>query len=176
MRKIILDTETTGLKPALGARLAEIGALEVIDGELTGKTFQTYLQPFQLMPAEAGRINGLTDAFLADKPRFKDIANDLIAFIEGAELIIHNAPFDIGFIEHEFSLLDGFDEWTNIVTNNKCKVTCTAQMARNKFPYEKVSLDALCRKFNIDISHREIHGAIKDCELLYKVYVEMMKG
>ncbi len=169
MREIVLDTETTGLDPAAGHRIVEIACLELMYHVPTGRTFHSYLNPEREMSEEALAVHGLSDAFLADKPRFAEVADDMMAFIENAKLVIHNASFDIGFINAELKRLDrpGIDS---------ARAIDTVRMARKRFPGAQVSLDALCRRFEVDNSRRTLHGALLDCELLAEVYVELLGG
>jgi DNA polymerase-3 subunit epsilon len=172
MRQIVLDTETTGLEPSEGHRIIEIGCVELIDRRLTGNTFHHYLQPDREIDAGAVEVHGITNATLADKPRFADIAREFLDYIRGAELIIHNAPFDIGFINHEFGLLG---ESPGSVTDF-CTVLDTLAMARRMHPGQRNNLDALCRRYSIDNSRRELHGALLDAEILADVYLAMTGG
>jgi DNA polymerase-3 subunit epsilon len=171
-RQIILDTETTGLEPREGHRIIEIGCVEMVGRRLTGNNFHFYLQPDREIDAEAIEVHGITNEFLADKPRFKDIAADLIAYLQGAELIIHNAPFDIGFLNHELGLLA--DSYKGIT--DYCSVADTLVMARQMYPGQRNSLDALCRRYEIDNGHRTLHGALLDAEILADVYLAMTGG
>ncbi len=172
MRQIILDTETTGLETKQGHRIIEIGCVEQVDRRLTGNNFQQYLQPDREIDAAAADVHGIDSTFLADKPRFSDIVSDFIDYIRGAELIIHNAPFDVGFINYELSLLDG--DWAQL--SDYCSVTDTLAMAKKMHPGQRNSLDALCRRYDIDNSHRELHGALLDAEILGDVYLAMTGG
>ncbi|MGH8616089.1 MAG: DNA polymerase III subunit epsilon [Burkholderiales bacterium] len=171
MRQIILDTETTGLDPALGHRVIEVAALELADRRLTGNTFQRYVNPERAIDAGAQQVHGLTDEMLADKPKFKDIADELLAFITGAELIIHNAPFDVGFLDREFALLK-----RKPLAHHCPVVIDTLRMARDLHPGKRNSLDALCERYQIDHSSRTLHGALLDAELLAEVYLAMTRG
>ncbi|WP_298609626.1 DNA polymerase III subunit epsilon [uncultured Thiothrix sp.] len=171
-RQIILDTETTGLDPKEGHRIIEIGCVEMISRRLTGNNFHFYLQPDREIDAEAVQVHGITNDFLADKPRFKEIAADLIAYLNGAELIIHNAPFDIGFLNHELSQLS---EPYQAITDY-CTVADTLVMARQLYPGQRNSLDALCKRYEIDNGHRTLHGALLDAEILADVYLAMTGG
>lgn len=173
MRQIILDTETTGLSPEQGHRIIEIGCVELINRRLTGKTFHTYLQPDRAVDEGAMRVHGISDAFLQDKPRFKEIVQDFKSFIQGAELIIHNAPFDVGFIENEFMLLKD-KKWQKLADN--CQIFDTLTFARQKHPGQRNNLDALCKRYNVDNQHREKHGALLDAEILADVYLAMTGG
>jgi DNA polymerase-3 subunit epsilon len=176
MRQIILDTETTGLEPEQGHRVIEIGCVELVDRRLTGNNFHQYLQPDREIDTGAVNVHGLTAAFLADKPRFGDIATDLIAYIRGAELIIHNAPFDTGFLDAELR------RWAQEVGSESpriadlCLVTDTLLMARKAHPGQRNSLDALCKRYSIDNSRRELHGALLDAEILADLYLAMTGG
>ena len=172
MRQIVLDTETTGLEPEQGHRVIEIGAVELIDRELTGETFHTYLNPQRQIDEGALQVHGIDQEFLADKPLFGDISEALVAFIRDAELVIHNAPFDTGFLDHELSLLPG----STPRIAELCKVTDSLALARHKYPGQKNSLDALCRRFDVDNSARERHGALLDAEILAEVYLAMTGG
>lgn len=169
MREIVLDTETTGLSPKEGHRIVEIGALEMRNKVLTGEKFHFYINPERDMPESAYRIHGISSEFLRDKPLFSDIADDFLTFIKDATLVIHNARFDINFINHEFSLL-------KIPPLNLSDAIDTLPMARKKFPGAKANLDALCKRFKIDNTAREYHGALLDAELLAEVYVELTGG
>lgn len=172
MRQIILDTETTGLSPLHGHRIIEIGCVELINRRLTGKTYQTYIQPQRDIDAGATAVHGITNAFLKGKPLFADIVDEFKAFIMGAELIIHNAPFDVGFIENEFLLLK--DDWQ--VLEKYCQITDTLALARSKHPGQRNNLDALCKRYNINNQHREKHGALLDAHILAEVYLAMTGG
>jgi len=172
MRQIVLDTETTGLEPSDGHRIIEIGCVELVNRRITGNTYHQYLQPDRDIDAGAREVHGITDRFLADKPRFADIADEFLAFIRGAELIIHNAPFDVGFINHEFSLLRRSGE----ALSDLCTVVDTLEMARRLHPGQRNNLDALCKRYQIDNSQRELHGALLDAEILADVYLAMTGG
>lgn len=172
MRQVVLDTETTGLEPTQGHRIIEIGCVEVVNRRLTGNRFHQYLQPDREIDEGALEVHGITKEFLADKPRFADVAEDLLAFIKGAELIIHNAPFDAGFINHELGLLGA--HW-GAVTDH-CPVVDTLALARQLHPGQKNSLDALCKRYGVDNSHRDLHGALLDAEILAEVYLAMTGG
>lgn len=168
-REIILDTETTGLNPLEGHRIVEIGALEMVNKVLTGNKIHWYVNPERNMPDEAYRIHGISSEFLRDKPLFKDIADELLKFIAGAKLVIHNAPFDIKFLNHELSKI-------NLPTLLLSEAIDTLILARKAFPGARVNLDALCKRYKIDNSSRQFHGALKDAELLAKVYIELTGG
>jgi DNA polymerase III subunit epsilon len=171
-RQIILDTETTGLDPREGHRIIEIGCVEMVSRRLTGNNFHFYLQPDREIDEEAIQVHGITNEFLVDKPRFKQIASDLINYLNGAELIIHNAPFDIGFLNHELNLLT---EPYQAITDY-CTVADTLVMARQMYPGQRNSLDALCKRYEIDNGHRTLHGALLDAEILADVYLAMTGG
>jgi DNA polymerase-3 subunit epsilon len=169
-RLIVLDTETTGLNPQEGHRIIEIGCVELVNRRLTGKRFHVYINPERVIDDGAIAVHGITNEFLGDKPRFYDIVEEFIAFIKDAELVIHNAPFDVGFINHEFSKLN-----QGIVTEYST-VFDTLAYARKKHPGQRNSLDALCKRYNIDNSHRELHGALLDAEILAEVFLLMTGG
>jgi len=170
-RQIVLDTETTGLEPSHGHRIIEIGCVELVNRRLTGNTFHTYLQPDREIDEAAIEIHGITNEFLADKPYFKDIANELIEFLRDSEVIIHNAPFDVGFINSELS---NIQEKTRI--ESICVVLDTLIMARKMHPGQRNSLDALCSRYEIDNSRRTKHGALLDSEILADVFLAMTGG
>ncbi len=172
MRQIVLDTETTGLEPKQGHRIIEIGCVEMVERRPTGNNFHQYLQPDREIDAAAVEVHGITNEFLADKPRFGDVAMDFIDYVRGSELIIHNAPFDVGFLDHELSKLP--DSSSGIT--ELCAVTDTLVMAKKMFPGQRNSLDALCKRYAIDNSHRELHGALLDAEILADVYLMMTGG
>ncbi len=170
-RQIVLDTETTGLEPEQGHRIIEIGCVELVDRRPTGNDFHQYLQPDRQIDAGAVEVHGITNEFLADKPRFADIVEDFIDYVKGAELIIHNAPFDVGFINAELSRLEGWEP-----LEHYCTITDTLVMAREKHPGQRNSLDALCGRYEIDNSQRQKHGALLDAEILAEVYLAMTGG
>jgi len=172
MRQVVLDTETTGLEPADGHRIIEIGCVELVDRRPTGNTWHHYIQPDREIDAGAIEVHGITNEALADKPRFDDLAGEFIEFIRGAELVIHNAPFDVGFINHEFSLLPASPGRVE----DFCAVLDTLKLARRMHPGQRNSLDALCRRYEIDNSQRELHGALLDAEILADVYLAMTGG
>lgn len=172
VRQIVLDTETTGLNPQEGHRIIEIGCVELLNRRLTGRHFHVYINPEREIDAGAVEVHGITNGFLADKPVFSVIADDFIRFIRGAELIIHNAPFDVGFLNHEFGLLD--DKTGRV--EDYSPVFDTLTFARKKHPGQRNSLDALCKRYGIDNSHRELHGALLDAEILADVYLLMTGG
>ncbi|NKI33677.1 DNA polymerase III subunit epsilon [Wenzhouxiangella sp. XN79A] len=171
MRQIVLDTETTGLEPEEGHRIIEIGALELIDRSLTGRQFHKYINPEREVDAGAVEVHGLSDEFLDDKPRFAEIAEEFIEFIRGAELIIHNAAFDVGFLDAELARLP---EPTRVI--ELARVLDTLELARELHPGQRNSLDALCRRYEVDNSNRTLHGALLDSELLADVYLLMTGG
>lgn len=172
MRQVVLDTETTGLEPADGHRIIEIGCVEVMDRRVTGRTYHQYIQPDREIDAGAIEVHGITNESLRDKPRFADIVMEFIEFIRDAELVIHNAAFDVGFINHEFGLL----EPSPGTVDRYCTVLDTLALARRMHPGQRNSLDALCRRYAIDNSQRELHGALLDAEILADVYLAMTGG
>ena len=171
MRQIVLDTETTGLEHKLGHRIVEIAAVELCNRQFTGNHFHYYLNPERESDEGALQVHGLTTEFLKDKPRFHEISKELLNFICDAELIIHNAPFDVGFLNHELGLI-------NLKTlNNYClSITDTLKLAKEFHPGKRNNLDALCERYNIDNSRRTLHGALLDAELLAEVYLAMTRG
>lgn len=172
MRQVVLDTETTGLDPKQGHRMIEVGALELIDRRLTGRQFHSYINPEREIDQGAMEVHGITEEFLHDKPRFAEIADDLMAFVDGAELIIHNAPFDIGFIDNEL-LICGHDH-TSITA--VASVLDTLELAKDLHPGQRNNLDALCKRYDVDNSSRTLHGALLDAEILADVYLAMTGG
>ena len=174
MRQVILDTETTGLEPEQGHRVIEVGAVEIIDRRLTGERLQLYINPHREIDDAAFEIHGLAAEFLADKPAFADVADQFIGFVKDAEVIIHNAPFDVSFIDYELSLLGDRNGATRMA--DLCQVMDSLALARRKHPGQKNSLDALCRRYDIDNSVRELHGALLDAEILADVYLAMTGG
>lgn len=176
MRLIILDTETTGLEPKQGHRLIEVGALEMVNRRLTGKSFHEYVQPERDVPMEAQAVHGITEEFLADKALFSTIADQFIEFITGAELIIHNAPFDLGFLDNELAIAGKMIGKKYPKVSDICKITDSLKLARRKHPGQKNNLDALCRRYGIINTHRELHGALLDSEILADVYLMMTGG
>lgn len=173
MRQIVLDTETTGIDPREGHRIIEIGCVEVVDRKLTGNHFHVYINPQREIEQEAIEVHGITNEFLTDKPLFKDVASEFIAFIRGAQLVIHNAPFDVGFMDHEFAKVAST---STLKTRDICSVLDTLAVAKRTHPGQKNNLDALCRRYGIDNSHRELHGALLDAEILADVYLLMTGG
>lgn len=172
MRQIVLDTETTGIEPAQGHRIIEIGCVEMVNRKLTGRTYHQYINPQREVEAEAIAVHGITNEFLTDKPVFADIAEEFKAFIKGGELVIHNAPFDVGFIDHEFARLG--PQLGRV--RDICSVIDTLVLARKIHPGQKNNLDALCRRYMIDNSQRTLHGALLDSEILADVYLMMTGG
>jgi DNA polymerase III subunit epsilon len=171
-RQIVLDTETTGLLTTDNHRLIEIGCLELVNRRFTGRSCHYYLNPLRRVDPGAFAIHGLSDEFLRDKPLFSAIAEELLAFISGAELVIHNAPFDVGFLNHEIKLLGG----QLALIEQRCTILDTLVLARNKHPGQSNNLDALCRRYQIDNSQRDLHGALIDAKLLGEVYLAMTGG
>ncbi|WP_415894708.1 DNA polymerase III subunit epsilon [Neptuniibacter sp. PT34_22] len=176
-RLVILDTETTGMNQESGPhfqghRIIEIGCVEVINRKLTGKTFHVYINPEMPIDPEAIAVHGITDEQVKDCPKFAEIAQEFAEFLDGSEMIAHNAPFDVGFMDHEFGMLGS--GWKS--TDELCKVTDSLKIAKDKFPGQKNNLDALCRRLGIDNSHRELHGALLDAEILADVYLLMTGG
>ena len=169
MREIVLDTETTGLEPEAGHRIVEIAGMELLNGVRTGKDFQTYLNPERDMPEEAFRVHGLSEDFLRDKPKFAEVAENLLEFLGDARLVIHNAAFDLKFLNAELTRLGRRPL-------SRARAVDTVALARAKYPGAQVSLDALCRRLGIDNSARSLHGAFLDCELLSEVYLELSGG
>lgn len=172
MRQIVIDTETTGLEPQKGHRIIEIGCIELINRQISGNNLHYYINPQRPVEEEALAIHGITNEFLCDKPIFADILNDLLTFIKGAELIAHNASFDVGFINHEIQLVARnaklLDEYVTIFD--------TLALARKKFPGQRNTLDAICKRYKIDLSERKLHGALLDAQLLAEVYLLMTGG
>ncbi len=171
MRQIFFDTETTGLEAEKGDRVVEIGCVEMQDRQLTGRHLHLYLNPERDMPEEAFRIHGLSAAFLADKPKFAQVADEFLAFIDGAQLVIHNAAFDVGFINAELRRLQ-----RPMLADTVASVLDTWQLAKEYFPGKANSLDALCRRLEVDNSGRTYHGALLDAELLAEVYIRLTRG
>lgn len=172
MRQVVLDTETTGLEASQGHRLIEIGCVELVGRRLTGRHYHQYVNPEREVDAGAMEVHGITNEFLVDKPLFAAVVDELLAFIHGAELIIHNAPFDIGFLNSEFARLDrGLPPVAEI-----CTVTDTLVMARQRHPGQKNNLDALCQRYGVDNSQRDLHGALLDAEILADVFLAMTGG
>ena len=172
MRQVVLDTETTGLDPGKGHRIIELAAIELCNRKVSDRRFHRYLNPEREIDAGAAEVHGLTLERLQDEPKFAEIAPALLEFISGAELIIHNAPFDIGFLEYELSLLS--DAWVTISAH--CKVIDTLIMAKDKHPGQRNNLDALCKRYEISNQHRSFHGALLDASILAEVYLAMTGG
>ena len=172
MRQVVLDTETTGLETAQGHRVIEIGCIELISRRATGRQFHHYLNPDREIDEAAQQVHGISNERLVDMPRFPEIADELLEFISGAELVIHNAEFDVGFLNNEFKLA-GYDAATIEI---RCQVTDTLPLARRMHPGQRNSLDALCKRYDIDNSRRELHGALLDAQLLADVYLVMTGG
>jgi DNA polymerase-3 subunit epsilon len=170
-RQLVLDTETTGLEPSQGHRIIEIGVVEMVDRRLTGNNFHIYLQPDREIDVGAIEVHGITNEFLADKPRFEDIAEELADYLRDAEVIIHNAPFDVGFIDAEYQRLEN-----GLTMGTLCEVIDTLAMAREMHPGQRNSLDALCGRYDVDNKHRTKHGALLDSEILADVYLAMTGG
>lgn len=169
MREIVLDTETTGLNPDAGDRIVEIGGVELFNHVATGRNFHVYVNPQRDMPQEAFAVHGLSTAFLSDKPVFKAVAEDFLAFVGDAKLVIHNASFDMRFLNAELG-------WAGLRTLPRTQAIDTLEIAKRRFPGANNTLDALCRRFGVDNSGREKHGALLDSELLAEVYLELMGG
>lgn len=172
MRQIVLDTETTGLEPVEGHRVIEVGCVEIVNRRRSGRTYHQYLRPERPVDPGAVAVHGLSDEFLLDKPRFAEVAEDLIEFLRGAELVIHNAPFDVAFLNAELARLG--EAWGRL--EDHCSVTDTLALARRLHPGQRNSLDALCKRYEVDNTQRERHGALLDAELLADVYLAMTGG
>jgi len=172
MRQIVLDTETTGLDTAHGHRIIEIGCVEMVNRRLTGNNYHQYIQPEREIDEGALQVHGITQEHLSDKPKFAEITEDLLAYLGDAELIIHNAPFDIGFLNYEFRMVR--DKQFDLM--NQCEVLDTLAMARQMHPGVRNSLDALCKRYEVDNTSRELHGALLDSEILADVYLAMTGG
>lgn len=172
MRQIILDTETTGIETKEGHRIIEIGCVELVDRKFTGKRYHQFINPEREVEEGALAVHGITNQFLQDKPKFAEISQTFLDFISGAELIIHNAPFDVGFINHEMKMLD--KKWRSIADH--CHILDTLLLARQLHVGQRNSLDALCKRYFIDNSNRELHGALLDAHLLAQVYLAMTGG
>lgn len=171
MRQIFFDTETTGLEADKGDRIIEIGCVEMINRQLTGNNLHLYINPERASHEDALKVHGLTEAFLSDKPKFAEIVDQLLAFLAGAELVIHNAPFDIGFVNAELKRLK-----RGVLTDHVASVRDTLLMARDLYPGKANSLDALCRRLEVDNTKRVLHGALLDAELLADVYIRLTRG
>jgi DNA polymerase-3 subunit epsilon len=172
MRQVVLDTETTGLEVRQGHRLVEIACVEMVGRRLTGRYWQTYLNPQRAMDEGASQVTGIRDGDLVDKPLFASKADEFLAFVDGAELVIHNASFDVGFLDAELARLgEGYGR-----IGDRCSVLDTLAMARERYPGQRNSLDALCKRYDVDNSHRELHGALLDAQILLDVYLAMTGG
>jgi DNA polymerase-3 subunit epsilon len=174
MRQIVLDTETTGLEPSEGHRIIEIGCVEIINRRATENRFQQYINPEREIDAGAVEVHGITNEMLKNKPRFADVVADFLEFVKGAELVIHNAPFDTGFLNHEFARMHGDGKPPRI--EDYCTITDTLAMARKLHPGQKNDLDSLCKRYSVDNSSRTLHGALLDAEILADVYLAMTGG
>ena len=172
MRQIVLDTETTGLEVSLGHRVIEIGCIELINRRVTGNHWHHYIKPDREIDSGAFEVHGISNDFLEDKPRFAELAEDFLKYVAGAELVIHNAPFDMGFLNYELSLLESAGD----PLETRCGVLDTLLLARQKHPGQKNNLDALCKRYDIDNSHRSLHGALLDARILAEVYLVMTGG
>ena len=172
MRQIVLDTETTGLEPEQGHRIIEIGGVELIDRKRTGARFHAYVNPQREIDDGALQVHGITREFLDDKPIFADICGEFVEFVRGAELIIHNAPFDTSFLDDEFSRVPG----TDFRLHDLCRIEDSLDLARRRHPGQRNGLDALCRRYGVDNTHRKLHGALLDAEILADVYLAMTGG
>jgi DNA polymerase III subunit epsilon len=177
MRQIVLDTETTGLEPELGHRIIEIGCVEIVNRRPTGRTFHHYLNPDRDIDKGALEVHGITLEQLRGKPRFADVAEELMTFISGAELVIHNAAFDVAFLDHELRLLSRtLAAFAGRTINAECRVLDSLALARQMHPGQRNNLDALCKRYSVDNSHREMHGALLDARILADVYLAMTGG
>ena len=172
MRQVVLDTETTGLEPAQGHRIIEIGCVELVNRRLTGRHYHQYINPQREVDQGAFEVHGISDEFLADKPVFADVCHEFLEFIRGAELVIHNAPFDLGFLNHELRKLSA----QSPPVEQLCSVVDTLVMARQRHPGQKNNLDALCKRYGVDNSQRDLHGALLDAEILADLYIAMTGG
>jgi DNA polymerase-3 subunit epsilon len=172
VRQIVLDTETTGLEPEQGHRIIEIGCVELVNRRLSGRHFHQYVRPDRKSDPAAFAVHGISDEDLQDKPLFCDVADEFLSFIDGAELIIHNAPFDVGFLNHELARLAGMQSRIE----SHCKVLDTLTLARELHPGQRNSLDALCKRYAVDNAARDLHGALLDAEILAEVYLAMTGG
>jgi DNA polymerase-3 subunit epsilon len=172
VRQVILDTETTGLEPELGHRIIEIGCIELVNRRRTGRVFQRYLRPDREIDPGALQVHGITAEFLQGQPRFADVAAEWLEFVRGAELVIHNAPFDVAFLDAELGRLEDAPQRVSDV----CQVLDTLALARQMHPGQRNGLDALCKRYSVDNSHRDLHGALLDADLLLEVYLAMTGG
>ncbi len=173
LRQVVLDTETTGIEPELGHRIIEIGCVELVNRRLTGRVYHEYLQPDREIDQGAFEVHGISNEFLADKPRFNDVADGFLEFIDGAELVIHNAAFDVGFLDAELARIPGKPKIKDVCHGGEA--TDSLLLARKKRPGQRNSLDALCKVYGIDNSNRELHGALLDARLLAEVYLAMTR-
>ena len=174
MRQIVLDTETTGLEPELGHRIIEIGGVEMINRKLTGRHYHQYINPQRDIDDGAFEVHGISQEFLADKPLFAEISQEFLDFVQGAELVIHNAPFDVGFLNHEFARLGNKSKIIKL--EMVCEIKDSLALARKKHPGQKNNLDALCRRYEVDNSQRDLHGALLDAEILADVFLLLTGG
>ena len=172
MRQIVLDTETTGLETSQDHRIIEIGCVELVGRKLTGRHYHQYVNPQRKVDVGAMEVHGITDQFLEDKPLFDTVAREFLEFVDGADLVIHNAPFDVGFINHEIAKLNGAYQ----AIESGCRIIDTLALARQKHPGQKNNLDALCKRYGVDNSQRDLHGALLDAEILADVYLLMTGG
>jgi len=172
IRQVVLDTETTGIDPREGHRMIEIGCIEMHKRRVTANDYHQYLQPDRNIDDEAQAVHGITPEFLADKPRFSEVVDQFMEYVQGAELIIHNAPFDVGFINNELKLTKS--KWGRL--EDHCTILDTLVMARDKYPGQRNSLDALCKRLSVNNEHRELHGALLDSQILADVYLAMTGG
>jgi len=176
LRQVVLDTETTGLEPHLGHRIIEIGCVEVVNRRATGRHFHEYLNPEREIDAGAAAVHGMTLEKLANKPRFAEIAGRFLEFVDGAELVIHNAPFDVGFLDSELARWASLMGTEPVTVRAHCRVLDTLALAREMHPGQRNGLDALCKRYSIDNSHRQLHGALLDARILADVYLAMTGG
>ena len=176
MRQVVLDTETTGLEVALGHRVIEIGCVEMVNRRPTGNTFHEYLNPEREIDAGAAAVHGITNEHLKDKPRFAEVAQRFVDFVQGAELVIHNAPFDVAFLDSELKLWAKGAGEKPIAIRKQCTVLDTLALAREMHPGQRNGLDALCKRYAVDNSHRQLHGALLDARILADVYLAMTGG
>lgn len=176
MRQIILDTETTGLEPSEGHRIIEIGCVELVNRRPSGNNYHEYINPERAIDAGAIEVHGITNEILKDKPKFADIAQDLLEFVKGAELIIHNAPFDVGFLNHELARMAAANGAAVHKIEDFCAIVDTLRLARSLHPGQKNDLDSLCKRYSVDNSQRTLHGALLDAEILADVYRAMTGG
>jgi DNA polymerase-3 subunit epsilon len=176
MRQVVLDTETTGLEPSQGHRIIEIGCVELIDRKLTGNHYHQYINPEREVEQGALEVHGITNEFLAEKPLIEHVVEDFIQYVSGAELVIHNAPFDVGFLNHELRLIAAKTGQDFGQIEDHCTILDTLEVARRKHPGQKNNLDALCKRYAVDNSQRDLHGALLDSEILADVYLLMTGG